>query len=85
MLTFVTKPFVGRLQNERNDGLALLWVVLELLLVVSVLGERPDTHLEHAGASEQQSGQTLRHDGERQPSAELVSVVGAGHEVEESG
>lgn len=49
-----------------------------------MLCERPHGHLEHSSAGEQISWQTLSHDGERKPSPELVSVVGAGDKVEES-
>lgn len=73
-----------RLEYEWNDGFSALGVILELLLVVSVLCESPNGHLEHSSAREQISWQALGHDGEREPGRELVGVVGAGDKVEES-
>jgi hypothetical protein len=72
------------LEHEWNDGFALLWVVFEFFLVVAVFSKGPHGHLVHTGCSEEVSWQALSHDGERQPRAELVSVVGAWNEVEET-
>lgn len=52
------------LKNEWNDGLALLWVVFEFLLVVAVLAEGPHGHLVHSGGGEEVSWQTRSHHGE---------------------
>lgn len=76
---------VNNLEHERNDCFAFLRVIFELFLVVAVFAECPYRHLVHSGSSKEVSRQALRHDGEREPSAKLVKVVGARDEVEESG
>ena len=73
---------VVALDEEGEDRLAPR-VLLELLAVVPVLAEGPDCHLVGAGQGEEEGGQALRHDGEGDPGADLVGVVGAGDEVEE--
>lgn len=50
------------LDDKWNDGFALLWIIFELFLVVSVLAESPHCHLVHAGGSEEIRRQALRHD-----------------------
>lgn len=47
-----------------------------------MLAQCPDGHLIETGAGEQEGGNALGHDGERQPGADLVRVVGAGDEAE---
>ena len=48
-----------------------------------MLPEGPHRHLVGAGQGKEERRQTLRHDGKRDPGADLVSVVGAGDQVEE--
>lgn len=72
------------LNNKRNDGFAVLWVIFEFFLVVSVFAERPNCHLVHAGGSKNVGRQALRHDRERKPSAKLKRVIWTRHKVEES-
>lgn len=50
-----------------------------------MLALRPHRHLVEAGQGEQEGGQALGHDGERNPGAHFEGVVGAGHPVEEQG
>lgn len=71
-----------QLDEEREDGLAPR-VLVELLAVVPVLAEGPHGHLEAAGQGEQERRQTLGHDGEGDPGADLVGVVGTRDQVEE--
>ena len=71
-----------RLNEEGEDGLTPR-IFVELLAVVPVLAEGPHGHLVGAGQGEQERRQTLGHDGERDPGADLVGVVRAGDQVEE--
>ena len=71
-----------QLDEEREDGLPAR-VLFKLLAVVPLLPEGPQGHLVGAGQGEEERRQTLRHDGEGDPGADLVGVVGAGDQVEE--
>jgi len=71
------------LNQEWNDGLATLWIRVKFLLVVAMLAKSPHGHLIHASNGKDERWQSLGHDGEREPSAELVRVVRARDKVEE--
>lgn len=40
------------LDDEWNDGFALLRIILELLFVIAVLAQSPHCHLKHSSSSE---------------------------------
>lgn len=73
------------LDEEGKDGLSAFGVVLELLLVVAVLAQGPQSHLVCAGKAEQSSWNALGHDGEGDPGSDFIGVVGARDELEEDG
>lgn len=61
----------GPLQDERQDGRAERRVVAELLQVAAVLPLGPNGHLDEAHQSEEGHRQTLGHEGETKPGAQL--------------
>lgn len=69
------------LDDERQNSLATLGVILEVLLVVLVLSDGPNRHLVHAGSGEEQRRNAGGHHRERQPGQELVRVVRTGHKT----
>lgn len=69
------------LDDERQNSLATLGVILEVLLVVLVLSDGPNRHLVHTGSGEEQRRNAGGHHRERQPGQELVRVVRTGHEA----
>lgn len=74
----------SRLDQERNDRFALLRVLLgEFAFVRAMFLLRPDGHLHGAGDGEQHCAQRLRHQGESDPRAHLVSVVRARDQIEQ--
>lgn len=80
---WVTEHRFPGLQHERNDGLAILRVVLEFGTIVLVFTQSPNGHLIETGEGEQESGNALGHDGERHPGSDLVGVVGARDETKD--
>lgn len=59
------------LQNERQDGRAERRVVAELLQVAAVLPFGPNGHLDETHQGEEGHRQTLGHQGEAEPRAQL--------------
>lgn len=59
------------LQDERQDGRAERRVVSELLQVAAVLPLCPNGHLDEAHQSKEGHWQTLGHEGETKPGAQL--------------
>jgi len=64
------------LDHEWYDALPATWVVSELFTIVSVFAESPDCHLVESSHAEQCSWETLSHDTEADPRADLVRIVG---------
>lgn len=73
------------LQDERQDGRAERRVVSELLQVAAVLPLCPNGHLDEAHQSKEGHWQTLGHEGETKPGAQLIGVVGTGDQQKDPG
>jgi len=68
------KIIIKSLEDEGDDGLAPR-VILELLQVVPVFSESPESHLVTSSQGEQSRRKTLGHQSEAKPSPDLISVV----------
>ena len=71
------------LEQKRKDGLPP-GVIFELLPVVAVLSQGPDSHLIGPGQGEQSGWNALGHDSESDPGPDLVGVVRAADKVEKA-
>jgi len=75
----------GNLNEEWNDSLAAARIVWKFLFVIAMLAKSPYCHLIETSQGKQASWQALSHDCEEYPRVNLVSVIWARDEVEQSG
>lgn len=73
------------LEDEGKDGRAKGRVVAELFQIAAVLPFGPDGHLDEAHQGEERHRETLGHQGEAKPGAQLIGVVGTGDQEKDPG